>query len=569
MPSRLVEVDGSVPTGRGARGRSPVSQVEATPHHGEARVISRRRFLMLAGSTSSLVLLVACQRASAPPSPPEATQAPLAARTMAPVSQPTAAPAAAKPELTAAPAVSRGEPRGRFTEAFNASIPPAWLDPQENPPQVTPYNFDYALHDALVKHMPGKEFAPSLAESYDIAPDYKSATFKLRPGIKFHDGSKVTPEDVKFTYENYRGASAPILKAKLDRIDLPDDRTVKFFFKEPFLDFLMLYGSPASGAGWIVPKAYYEKVGKDLFKQAPIGAGPYRFVRQQAGVEVELEAFTDYWRKDPRVKTIIFKGIPETASRVALAKTGEVDASVSIEGELLESLKRDPGVRLTATKSGTRWLELMALDRPDHPLKDIRVRQAVSLAIDRQAINEAGVGDGFDVSLLTPLPPFFLLGRTGDHPAADGQHQDAAQHHGAGGVLRKAGPRPESAEGPGPSVLGWAGRRGLPASGERGLQRDVLGPVPTGDRRPHEGLRRLDRPSGSQEAARRGPGLPAGPVHLRHASSGRDGHCLRPARGQQAGRHQRRDSAVHLGRSLRGHPGQGRLIVTQISGPAL
>ncbi len=427
-----------------------MSQVEATPHHGEARVISRRRFLMLAGSTSSLVLLVACQRASAPPSPPEATQAPLAARTMAPVSQPTAAPAAAKPELTAAPAVSRGEPRGRFTEAFNASIPPAWLDPQENPPQVTPYNFDYALHDALVKHMPGKEFAPSLAESYDIAPDYKSATFKLRPGIKFHDGSKVTPEDVKFTYENYRGASAPILKAKLDRIDLPDDRTVKFFFKEPFLDFLMLYGSPASGAGWIVPKAYYEKVGKDLFKQAPIGAGPYRFVRQQAGVEVELEAFTDYWRKVPSVKTIIFKGIPETASRVALAKTGEVDASVSIEGELLESLKRDPGVRLTATKSGTRWLELMALDRPDHPLKDIRVRQAVSLAIDRQAINEAemgglspiegnwipedyqgalkrpvsptdvaqarkllaeaGVADGFDVSLLTPLPPFFSWG---------------------------------------------------------------------------------------------------------------------------------------------------------------
>src|SRR6266540_6259096 len=120
MPSRLVEVDGSVPTGRGARGRSPVSQVEATPHHGEARVISRRRFLMLAGSTSSLVLLVACQRASAPPSPPEATQAPLAARTMAPVSQPTAAPAAAKPELTAAPAVSRGEPRGRFTEAFRS-----------------------------------------------------------------------------------------------------------------------------------------------------------------------------------------------------------------------------------------------------------------------------------------------------------------------------------------------------------------------------------------------------------------------------------------------------------------
>src|SRR5439155_24821419 len=103
----------------------------------------------------------------------------------------------------------------------------------------------------MVKHMPGQTFAPSLAESYEIAPDSKSATFKLRPNIKFHDGSPVTPEDVKFTYENYRGASAGILKAKLERIELPDNRTVKLFFKESFFDFLTVYGSPASGAACI------------------------------------------------------------------------------------------------------------------------------------------------------------------------------------------------------------------------------------------------------------------------------------------------------------------------------
>src|SRR5439155_2430992 len=170
----------------------------------------------------------------------------------------------------------------------------------------------------MIKPMPGQPFAPSLAESYEIAPDFKSATFKLRKGIKFHDGSPVTPDDVKFTYEQYRGASASVLKAKLDHIDLPDERTVKFFFKEPFVDFLLLYGSPASGAGWVVPKAYYEKVGKDGFKQAPIGAGPYRVVKQSAGSEVELEAFTDYWRKVPNVKTLIFKGVLETATRVAM-----------------------------------------------------------------------------------------------------------------------------------------------------------------------------------------------------------------------------------------------------------
>ncbi len=267
------------------------SDAERSRDRVTAPTLSRRAFLKLAGGTASAALLSAC--GGGPPAPPEATRAPLAARTMAPVVQPqaTAAPAAGQPPApggTAAPGVSRGEPRGQFSEGFNASISPVWLDPQEAQPQATPYNFFYALHDALVKHMPGREFAPSLAESYDIAPDFKSATFKLRQGVKFHDGSNVTPDDVKFSYEQYRGANAKVLHDKLDRIDLPDDRTVKFFFKEPFLDFLMLYGGNASGAGWVVPKAYYEKVGKDGFKRAPIGAGPYRFVKQAAGASCSI-----------------------------------------------------------------------------------------------------------------------------------------------------------------------------------------------------------------------------------------------------------------------------------------
>src|SRR5262249_55967693 len=116
--------------------------------------------------------------------------------------------------------VNRVEPKGRLVYAYTTTIPPAWLDPQENPPQVTPYLVAYALHDALVKHMPGRPLAPSLAESYEVAPDYRSATFALRPGIKFHDGSLVTPEDVKFTFEKYRGAGAKTLHDKTDSIEL-------------------------------------------------------------------------------------------------------------------------------------------------------------------------------------------------------------------------------------------------------------------------------------------------------------------------------------------------------------
>ncbi len=409
---------------------------------------------MLSGGTSTLLLLAACRAPGAPDAPPAANQpSTLAPRTLIPQTAPTpppaaatsAPPAAAQPAATTAPATAQSAPKGKFTYAFHVSITPAWMDPQENPPQVTPYNFAYTLHDALVKPMPGKDFVPSLAESYEIAPDSKSATFKLRPNIKFHDGSPVTPEDVKFTYENYRGASAGILKAKLEKIDLPDNRTVKFFFKEPFLDFLTIYGSPASGAAWIVPKAYYEKVGKDGFKTAPIGAGPYRMVKQTPGSEIEFEAFPDYWRKQPSVKTLIARVVPEPVTRLTLLQTGDIDALYSVPGELLDTIRNDSKLRLTAPMSASTWVE-MNPDGPNSPFADIRVRQAISLAIDRKALNdaelggmspiegnwipaewpgaiqrpvpptdvakakqllaEAGFANGFEVSMITPLPPY-------------------------------------------------------------------------------------------------------------------------------------------------------------------
>src|SRR5215207_152312 len=270
--------------------------------------LSRRTFLVQCAASAGMAgLLSACGGAGTPAAPTPTTAA---ARKVEGISTPPPATAAAKPESTAAPAATKPEPKGRLVYAWHTTISPAWLDPQENPPQVTPYNFAYCLHDALVKHMPGRTFAPSLAESYDVASDYKSVTFKLRPNIKFHDGSPVTPEDVKFTFEKYRGANATILKEKTEKIETPDDRTIKFVFKEPFLDFLTIYGSPASGAGWIVPKAYYEQVGPNGFKQKPIGAGPFKFVKQPAGTEVEFEAFGEYWRKSPSVKTLLMKGVP-------------------------------------------------------------------------------------------------------------------------------------------------------------------------------------------------------------------------------------------------------------------
>ena len=111
-----------------------------------------------------------------------------------PGAQGAASPGPAAAVTTAAAPGERGEPRGRVVYAWHTALSPAWLDPQENPALITPYGFQYALHDALVKHLPGQPFAPSLAESYEIAPDFRSATFKLREGAKFPNGDPVTPE---------------------------------------------------------------------------------------------------------------------------------------------------------------------------------------------------------------------------------------------------------------------------------------------------------------------------------------------------------------------------------------
>ena len=309
------------------------------------------------------------------------------------VASPTAVPATA-PATAASPAADpRGEPKGKFVYAFYTSPAPAWLDPQENPAVITPYFVQYALHDALVKHLPHEPLAPSLAASYEIAPDFKSATFKLREGITFHNGDLVMPEDVKFTFENYRGANAKILKDKTERIETPDARTVKFVFKEPFLDFPILYGTPASGAGWVVPKKYYEQVGPDGFKQNPIGAGPYKLVRQVAGQELEFEAFTDYWRRTPSAHTILIKAVPEVTTRVAMLQAGEADLTYPIPGSLLETVKQDPRLSLVPVLGvSTFWLEFPGWEKPSSPFHDKRVRDAISLAIDRDAINQAEYG---------------------------------------------------------------------------------------------------------------------------------------------------------------------------------
>jgi peptide/nickel transport system substrate-binding protein len=279
-------------------------------------------------------------------------------------------------------------PKGQMTWAIHFTIAPTFWEPGETA-GITSFLFLYALHDALVKSMPGNPQAPSLAESWNESEDGRTYEFKLRQGVTFHNGDPLTAEDVKFSLERYHGIGAILFKDKLQAVEIVDPHLVRIHLKEPWPDFMTYLGTPATSVGWIVPKKYLEQVGDDGFKKHPIGAGPYKFVSQKEGIELVLEAYEGYWRNTPHVKTLILRSIPDDATRLAMLKTGEADIAYAMMGSTAEEVKRDPKLTLAYSYGqGIFFLIFNEQGDPKSPWHDLRVRQALNYAIDRQALSD-------------------------------------------------------------------------------------------------------------------------------------------------------------------------------------
>jgi peptide/nickel transport system substrate-binding protein len=290
-----------------------------------------------------------------------------------------------------APWAADPAPSGRAVMAWHVTIAPSWFDPSAAPPQITPFGMLYAIHDALVRPYPGQKMGPSLAESWEESEDGLTYTFKLRPGLKFHDGDPVTTEDVKFSFERYQGAGAQALKDHVSEVEIVDPLVVRFRLKEPWPDFMTFYGTTATAAGIVVPKKYLMQVGDDGFKQHPVGAGPYKFVSSKPGVEVVLEADPGYWRHVPHVKTLVMRSIPDATTRALTLKTGEADIAYALDGLAAEGIKDDPSLKIVPTKHASiNWIEFSEQWDPKSPWHDKRLRLAVNYALDRQAISDAG-----------------------------------------------------------------------------------------------------------------------------------------------------------------------------------
>jgi peptide/nickel transport system substrate-binding protein len=285
---------------------------------------------------------------------------------------------------------AQAAPQGQVTWAIHFTIAPTYFDPAEHQGIITPMLFYYALHDALVKPMPGNVMAPSLAESWTESPDGLVYEFQLRQGVSFHNGDPFTAEDVVFSFQRYKGAAANELKTRVREVEAVDPHRVRFHLQSPWPDFLATYATPATGAAWIVPKAYMEKVGGDGFKQHPVGAGPYQFVSQDPGVGLILEANERYWRKVPHVKRLVLKSIPEDTTRLAMLKRGEADIAYGVLGVVADEIQRDSNLKLVPVLGTvTQWVDIFSQWEPKSPWADVRVRRAANHAIDRQAISDA------------------------------------------------------------------------------------------------------------------------------------------------------------------------------------
>jgi len=310
---------------------------------------------------------------------PEPTPAPTPAPTPKPTPEPTPAPT---PEPEPEP-----EPTGPYGTITSANPDFGW---ESMEPVYYETFWGWAMYDVLLSYDYEGNVVPAIAESYELSEDGLTWTFHIRKGVTFHNGDPLTAEDVKFSVDRFGDMSVStnpwsfyISEAynKADSI-VVDDYTYQFVSDHPEPAQIVVFQ-------WtrILPKKYFEEVGQDEFRLHPVGSGPWKFVEHIPETSVTLEANTDYWGEIPKYQYYKDIQVPEEATRIAMLKNGEVDIAYGITYDRIPELV-DEGFATVKigfdlmnnfTFQGT-WL-------PDAGATgDIRVRQAMSYALNRQEI---------------------------------------------------------------------------------------------------------------------------------------------------------------------------------------
>ncbi|WP_047983523.1 glutathione ABC transporter substrate-binding protein [Ornithinibacillus californiensis] len=243
------------------------------------------------------------------------------------------------------------------------------------------------IYNGLLRFNEDSEIVGDLAEDYQVSDDGLEWTFNLKEGVKFHDGSDFNAEVVKKSFDRVinkeNGLNRYQLYEMIKEVEVVDEFTVKFINFEPFGAFPAIMAHTSGGI--LSPKAI-DEYGKNLgeLAESTVGTGPYKIVEWKKDQEIVLERFDDYFGEKGVTKTIIYRPIPEDASRVMALETGEVDVIQQIPANELKRLEDVDGIEII--KKSSNGQRQFRFDLTTEPYDDPLVRQAVSYAIDRQAI---------------------------------------------------------------------------------------------------------------------------------------------------------------------------------------
>jgi peptide/nickel transport system substrate-binding protein len=331
------------------------------------------------------------------------TAAPMVASTSAVAARVSNTPTVVKIESTVAPTSSSAGPAAKSGGTLRWAVPfePPTLNSALRQPAGYPWYTSFTLFDGLTRLEPDQQYkpVPALATSWEISADGKTYTFKLRDGVKWHDGQSFSADDVKFTLEailDPKNRAATYTDFTIvERVEVIDRLTVRIILKQPFAPML------TNLAVAMIPKHLLE--GKDLttdeFNQKPVGTGPFRFVEWRKGESLTLEANPDSWRGRPKLDRVVFRFVEDASARLVQLKTGEVDGANLDAKQAGEFKDSDKIVALTATGSSPHCF---ALNLTNPLFADPRVRQALNYGVDKEALLKT-VGGGAGVVAYGPL----------------------------------------------------------------------------------------------------------------------------------------------------------------------
>ncbi|MDL2398929.1 ABC transporter substrate-binding protein [Rhizobium mayense] len=258
------------------------------------------------------------------------------------------------------------------------------------------------IFDNLLTRDSKGEIVPQIAKSWKYLDD-KTIEFQIRDDVTFQDGTKLTADDVAFSINRIID---PKLKSpqlsqfdQIAKAETTSPTVVKMTTKSAYPALLAQLVKLS-----IVPKAYVEKVGDQEFNQKPMGSGPYKMTNWQKGVETDLEAYSNYWRAKPPFQHVVFRAVPDVSTRIADLKTGKADLIRDVQPDQASSLKEDPNTQLLS--GPTERIGYLYINAEAGPTKDLRVRQAIAYAIDKQGLVDAlleGYGKPVDVVGAEPV----------------------------------------------------------------------------------------------------------------------------------------------------------------------